>query len=125
MPPKVVKAKSWSKLDTDRLIKLAEVEAVIDVNDPLAFTKDYIENIRYNYFRHFEYKNFQRNYVDKLRQNCFVQEHLDGARRKGKKTIVTYYHTTIIADIHFFVAWGVRSTRKTITVYPTKEKRKT
>jgi hypothetical protein len=94
MPPKVVKAKSWGKLDTERLVELAEVEAVIDVNDPLAFTKNYIENIRYNYFRHFEYKNFQRNYVDKLRQNCFVQEHLDGARRKGKKTIVTYYYHT-------------------------------
>jgi hypothetical protein len=48
MLPKIVKAKSWGKMDTERLVELVEVEAVIDVNDPLVFTKDYIENIRYN-----------------------------------------------------------------------------
>jgi hypothetical protein len=108
----VVKAKSWSLLDTERLIEL-ENEGVIDVNDPLHLSKDYIEKIRFDHFRHFLYKNFKRNYKDKLRDYCFAGEYLDGARRKGKE----YYWYLIITpsiictDVHFFVV-GVQRGRQ-------------
>lgn len=106
MPPKeVVAAKNWGSTETERLIKLVEDEGVINLEDPTHQTKAFIESVRLEHFRHFNYKNFSRNYREKLRHYSFAGEY-NGVRRnrgddEGKNYMrgfpLLYYYLQLIS----------------------------
>jgi hypothetical protein len=70
----------WAHADTARIGELIELEGVIDVNNPLHHTVDFIKKVRRDHFPQFTEKNFRTNYRNKVREYEFGDVELKGAR---------------------------------------------
>ena len=75
----------WAHADTARIGELIELEGVIDVNNPLHHTVDFIKKVRRDHFPQFTEKNFRTNYRNKVREYEFGDVELKGARRRNKE----------------------------------------
>lgn len=103
--PHTILMPRWADKDTTRIGELIESEGVIDIDNPVHHTADFIEKVRSDHFPQFTKKNFRTNYRNQVRDYSFGDVELKGARRRnneGKNSVCDINIILSLANIHLF-----------------------